>query len=78
MPLDGPAAPCGLLVLLTIFGTVDFGLSSGLVALAVSFERGRPSCPSGASTSPIVDQLLRRRVRRDAVVLLARSSSWTF
>src|SRR5256885_5286047 len=35
LPLDGPVAALRLLLLLTIFGTLDFGLNSGLVALAV-------------------------------------------
>ena len=38
-PLEGPLAVLRLLALLTMFGTVDFGLNSGLVAIAISFER---------------------------------------
>ena len=38
-PLEGPLAALRLLALLTLFGAVDFGLNSGIVAIAVSFER---------------------------------------
>jgi len=38
-PLGGPMSAARLLAVLTLFGTVDFGLSSGIVAVAVSFER---------------------------------------
>jgi putative nucleotidyltransferase with HDIG domain len=37
--LDGPLAALRLLGSLLLFGTLDFGLNSGLVAVAVSFER---------------------------------------
>jgi putative nucleotidyltransferase with HDIG domain len=37
--LDGPLAALRLLASLLVFGTLDFGLNSGLVAGAVSFER---------------------------------------
>ena len=37
--LDGPLAALRLLASLLVFGTLDFGLNSGLVAVAVSFER---------------------------------------
>ena len=38
-PLEGPLAALRLLALLTLFGAVDFGLNSGIVAIAISFER---------------------------------------
>jgi putative nucleotidyltransferase with HDIG domain len=38
-PLDGPLAALRLLASLLLFGALDFGLNSGLVAVAVSFER---------------------------------------
>ena len=38
-PLDGALAALRLLASLLLFGTLDFGLNSGLVAVAVSFER---------------------------------------
>jgi putative nucleotidyltransferase with HDIG domain len=38
-PIEGPLAAFRLLALLTLFGTVDFGLNSGIVAIAVGFER---------------------------------------
>jgi putative nucleotidyltransferase with HDIG domain len=38
-PLEGPLAALRLLALLSLFGAIDFGLMSGIVALAVSFER---------------------------------------
>ena len=37
--LDGPLAAVRLLATLLLFGTLDFGLNSGIVAVAVSFER---------------------------------------
>ena len=37
--LDGPVAALRLLLTLLLFGAIDFGLNSGIVALAVSFER---------------------------------------
>jgi putative nucleotidyltransferase with HDIG domain len=37
--LDGPLAALRLLASLLLFGTLDFGLNSGIVAVAVSFER---------------------------------------
>ena len=37
--LDGPLAAVRLLATLLIFGAIDFGLNSGIVAVAVSFER---------------------------------------
>ena len=37
--VEGPVAAIRLLALLTLFGAVDFGLNSGIVAMAVSFER---------------------------------------
>src|SRR5436309_8673352 len=40
LALEGPSSALRLLALLTLFGTLDFGLNSGLVAAAVSFERG--------------------------------------
>jgi hypothetical protein len=40
--LDGPLAALRLLASLLVFGTIDFGLNSGLVAVAVSFERRVP------------------------------------
>jgi putative nucleotidyltransferase with HDIG domain len=41
-PLGGPFAALRLLALLTLFGTLDFALNSGIVAAAVSFERRQP------------------------------------
>src|SRR5580692_10121253 len=41
-PLGGPLSALRLLALLTLFGTLDFGLNTGLVAAAVSFERRLP------------------------------------
>jgi putative nucleotidyltransferase with HDIG domain len=41
-PLGGPMSAVRLLAVLTLFGTIDFGLSSGIVAVAVSFERRLP------------------------------------
>jgi putative nucleotidyltransferase with HDIG domain len=38
-PLEGSLAALRLLALLMLFGTVDFGLNSGIVAIAVGFER---------------------------------------
>jgi putative nucleotidyltransferase with HDIG domain len=38
-PLDGPLAALRLLASLLLFGAIDFGLNSGIVAVAVSFER---------------------------------------
>src|SRR5216684_4988315 len=40
--LQGPLAVLGLLGLLTLFGIVDFGLNTGIVATAVSFEQKLP------------------------------------
>jgi putative nucleotidyltransferase with HDIG domain len=37
--IEGPLSALRLLALLTLFGAVDFGLNSGIVAVAVSFER---------------------------------------
>ena len=37
--LDGPLAALRLLASLLLFGAIDFGLNSGIVAVAVSFER---------------------------------------
>ena len=39
---EGPIALVRLLALLIVFGAIDFGLNSGLVATAVSFERRLP------------------------------------
>jgi putative nucleotidyltransferase with HDIG domain len=44
-PLDGPGAALRLLMTLLLFGALDFGLNSGIVAVAVSFER-RVSIPA--------------------------------
>jgi putative nucleotidyltransferase with HDIG domain len=41
-PLEGPLSALRLLALLTLFGTLDFGLNSGIVAAAVSFDRRLP------------------------------------
>ncbi len=41
-PLEGPLSALRLLALLTLFGTLDFGLNSGIVAAAVSFDRRKP------------------------------------
>jgi putative nucleotidyltransferase with HDIG domain len=41
-PLAGPLSALRLLALLTLFGTLDFGLNSGIIAAAVSFERRLP------------------------------------
>jgi hypothetical protein len=41
-PLGGPLSALRLLALLTLFGTLDFSLNSGIVAAAVSFERRQP------------------------------------
>jgi putative nucleotidyltransferase with HDIG domain len=41
-PLAGPLTALRLLALLTLFGVLDFGLNSGIVAAAVSFERRLP------------------------------------
>jgi putative nucleotidyltransferase with HDIG domain len=38
-PFEGAPAALRLLAMLTVFGAVDFGLNSGIVAIAVSFER---------------------------------------
>jgi putative nucleotidyltransferase with HDIG domain len=38
-PFQGPLAALRLLAMLTLFGAVDFGLNSGIVAIAVGFER---------------------------------------
>jgi len=40
--LDGRFAAVRLLALVALFGTLDFGLNTGIVATAVSFERKRP------------------------------------
>jgi len=40
--LDGRFAALRLLALVVVFGTLDFGLNTGIVATAVSFERKRP------------------------------------
>ncbi|MGH9348605.1 MAG: HD domain-containing phosphohydrolase [Vicinamibacterales bacterium] len=40
--LDGAWGALRLLVLLTLFGVLDFGINTGLVARAVSFEQRRP------------------------------------
>jgi putative nucleotidyltransferase with HDIG domain len=40
--LEGPLAALGLLGLLTLFGIIDFGLNTGIVATAVAFERKLP------------------------------------
>jgi putative nucleotidyltransferase with HDIG domain len=41
-PLGGPLSAVRLLALLTLFGTLDFSLNSGIVAAAVSFDRRQP------------------------------------
>ena len=41
--LDGPWAAPRLLGMLTIFGLIDFVLNTGIVAMAVSFERRQPA-----------------------------------
>src|SRR6266849_11190818 len=41
-PLGGPLSALRLLALLTLFGVLDFSLNSGIVAIAVSFERRQP------------------------------------
>jgi len=41
-PLGGPLSALRLLALLTLFGTLDFSLNSGIVAAAVSFDRRQP------------------------------------
>jgi putative nucleotidyltransferase with HDIG domain len=41
-PLDGPLSALRLIALLTLFGTLYFSLNSGIVAIAVSFERRQP------------------------------------
>jgi putative nucleotidyltransferase with HDIG domain len=38
-PLGGPLSALRLLALLTLFGTLDFSLNGGIVAVAVSFDR---------------------------------------
>ncbi|HEY3043219.1 MAG TPA: HD domain-containing phosphohydrolase [Vicinamibacterales bacterium] len=38
-PIEGALAALRLLAALTLFGAVDFGLNSGIVAIAVGFER---------------------------------------
>ncbi len=40
--LDGPWGALHLLAVLAVFGFVDFGLNTGIVAMAVSFERKVP------------------------------------
>jgi len=40
--LDGRFAAVRLLALVAVFGALDFGLNTGIVATAVSFERKRP------------------------------------
>jgi putative nucleotidyltransferase with HDIG domain len=40
--LEGPGAAVRLLAVLTVFGVLDFGLNTGIVARAVSFEQRRP------------------------------------
>jgi putative nucleotidyltransferase with HDIG domain len=42
LPLEGPFAALRLLVTLAIFGAIDFVLNTGIVAIAVSFERKVP------------------------------------
>lgn len=42
-PVEGPLALVKLLGFLIVFGAIDFGLNSGLVATAVSFERRLPA-----------------------------------
>jgi diguanylate cyclase (GGDEF)-like protein/putative nucleotidyltransferase with HDIG domain len=41
-PLGGSLSALRLLALLTLLGTLDFSLNSGIVAIAVSFERRQP------------------------------------
>jgi putative nucleotidyltransferase with HDIG domain len=41
-PLAGPLTALRLLAVLTLFGALDFGVNSGIVAAAVSFERRLP------------------------------------
>jgi putative nucleotidyltransferase with HDIG domain len=41
-PLGGPVSALRLLALLTLFGALDFSLNSGIVAIAVSFDRRQP------------------------------------
>jgi putative nucleotidyltransferase with HDIG domain len=43
--VEGPLALVKLLGLLVVFGAIDFGLNSGLVATAVGFERRLPVVP---------------------------------
>jgi putative nucleotidyltransferase with HDIG domain len=40
--LEGPGSAARLVVLLTVFGVLAFGLNTGIVATAVSFEQRRP------------------------------------
>jgi putative nucleotidyltransferase with HDIG domain len=42
LPVDGTLSAVRLLVALTMFGTLDFALNSGIIAIAVSYERGLP------------------------------------
>src|SRR6185436_3014342 len=41
-PIAGPLSALRLLALLTLFGALDFSLNSGIVAVAVGFERRQP------------------------------------
>jgi putative nucleotidyltransferase with HDIG domain len=41
-PLEGPLSALRLLALLTLFGTLDFSLNSGIVAAAISLDRRQP------------------------------------
>jgi putative nucleotidyltransferase with HDIG domain len=42
LPLEGPWSAVRLLAVLCVFGFIDFGLNTGIVAMAVSFERRVP------------------------------------
>jgi putative nucleotidyltransferase with HDIG domain len=43
--LDGPVAAVRLLAMLALFGVLDYGLSTGMVAVAISFEQREPLLP---------------------------------
>ena len=63
--LDGPLAAVRLLATLLVFGALDFGLNSGIVAVAVSFERrDLDSCDLARASRGRVAHLLRRHLRR--------------
>ncbi len=64
-PLERPGGGLRLVGLLTIFGVMDFGLNTGIVATAVGFEHRRPVLAIWREHfSGLVGVVFRRRVRR--------------